>query len=121
MFDLSISPCPVLSSVPVNASALLSVPQHLTDGDPRLKICLSPKKICLSPEIQLMNNTNNRSCRTTELHIPKQVLAHCEECKVGKPQLNFKEKPHLDINTSLYTNLVKGKCLQAITEKNIQK
>lgn len=31
MFGLSISPCPVHSSVPVTASALLSVPQHLTD------------------------------------------------------------------------------------------
>lgn len=73
MFDPSISPHPVLSSVPATAPALLSVPQHLTDGDPNSVRNCSKYVFPQEPVIQLMNNKNNRSCRIIELHIPKHV------------------------------------------------
>lgn len=96
--------CSQFSACYCICSALCTPAPHRCDL--RLKICLSPKK----PAIQLMNDTNNRSCRTIGLYFPKHVSWHTVKNKTEKLQLNFKEKPHLDISISLCINLVKSDC-----------
>lgn len=98
-------------SVPVTAFALLSVPQHLTDGDPNsINNCSKYVSFPKEPAIQLINNKNNRACRTTEMCISKHGSWHTVNNTTEKPQLNFKEKPHLDSNISVRANLVQSNC-----------
>lgn len=121
------SPCPVLTSRPVTASAPLCVPKPYRCALwPKLgKYCSeyasSPKK----PVIRLMNNRSNRSCRTIGLQISKNMPSwYTVKSKTEKPQLNFQEKNcsslHLVLIFPYVINMLKVTVLQLVTEKNIQ-
>lgn len=109
------SPCPVLSSVPVTASAPLCVPAPCSwpCGPNSGNNCSKYASFLKEPVIQLMNSKNNRACGTAAPHSSKtKVSWYAVKIRTKKPQLNVKDKScfssHLDINISAWKKLAKS-------------